>query len=454
MKNVYVILSLLVLNVCFIGLQAQNKFKPLAIGDTLPELPYHQIINYHQDSVKLSDFKGKLLILDFWNTWCTACLASFPKLKKLQEQFEKDIKILLVVSDDVKVKQDYLDYFKMRTEIGLPINFPSIVEDKVLRKIFPHYALPYTILIDTNGVIRSIDNGGSLNEINLKKILKSNRVDLSENNASKNFQINYDPTKPFLLYNNGGSDSSFLQRSIIAKNVGFKKGGNLIISRSGGYTRLSLMNVTMLNLFTAAFWRRFPTEFNGVTGRYTSKEIPYEAGPSLLASEIMLKNSKDVDKYKDKVFDFYSYELILSSYVSDNEILDQMIIDINRMFKVNARLEERSIEILELYVKNSNKLLPTKYQSQRLMINFDKNENRFVFANVSLKTFVHTLNKRMLIKPLLVDNSNIDFKVDLFFRLEFLNGNLGISSLKRELKKYGLGLRKNKSRIKMLVIGG
>lgn len=56
---------------------------PLTIGDKVPDIVLNHVINYKAGDIKLSDFKGKLVILDFWSSWCGACIALFPHMDSL-----------------------------------------------------------------------------------------------------------------------------------------------------------------------------------------------------------------------------------------------------------------------------------------------------------------------------------------------------------------------------------
>src|SRR5690606_7376030 len=252
MNKVYIIILLLAGTLT----SARAQLKPLAVGDTLPKLPFHQVINYHRDSVMLSDFKGRLLILDFWNTWCTACLASFPKLHRLQQQFPEKVMILPVVSYRGGSRKKYSEFYKMRREMGMPIELPSIVEDSVLVQLFPHGALPHVVWIDPAGKVLGMTGGGELKDENIMRLLGGDRSSKDGFFEKKRDGTVYDETVPFLLYGNGGDENSFEERSILAKNVTFRKGGNLRILGDSTRTRVSVMNMTGPNLFTAVFARR------------------------------------------------------------------------------------------------------------------------------------------------------------------------------------------------------
>src|SRR6476620_3661535 len=81
-----------------VGQQPYKAITPLTIGDTLPDMPLSSIINYKSFTACLSSFKGKLLILDFWATWCTSCLKHFPKMDSLQQQYPGQVQVIMVNS--------------------------------------------------------------------------------------------------------------------------------------------------------------------------------------------------------------------------------------------------------------------------------------------------------------------------------------------------------------------
>lgn len=86
---------------CLFSAATAQKIKPLTIGDTIPETLWQmplQVINNPQgkNTITLNDYREKLIILDFWATYCTPCVASVSKLDTLQKQFNNQIKVITV----------------------------------------------------------------------------------------------------------------------------------------------------------------------------------------------------------------------------------------------------------------------------------------------------------------------------------------------------------------------
>lgn len=52
----------------------QGENDKLTVGDVMPDITFNNLVNYKSSSAKLSDFKGKLVILDFWATTCLSLI--------------------------------------------------------------------------------------------------------------------------------------------------------------------------------------------------------------------------------------------------------------------------------------------------------------------------------------------------------------------------------------------
>jgi peroxiredoxin len=98
--------------------------------------------------VTLSQFRGKVVILNFWSIWCGPCLAEMPSLNKLYLEFKDKGLIVLAVAEDPAEKpvKSYIQ------EKG--IAFPILMDkDKKVYFKYSLFGIPVTFLIDKKGVI-------------------------------------------------------------------------------------------------------------------------------------------------------------------------------------------------------------------------------------------------------------------------------------------------------------
>ena len=105
-------------------------------------------------SLSLASYRGKVVYLDFWASWCPPCLTSLPLLEELRKEFPGDqFQILAVnVDQDVAKARKFLE----RTGVG----YPSATDPKGrLPEMFGIETMPTSFLIDRNGVIRYVHHG-------------------------------------------------------------------------------------------------------------------------------------------------------------------------------------------------------------------------------------------------------------------------------------------------------
>jgi len=124
-----------------------------AFGQTV-KAPALALKDLNGKTVKLSDFKGKIVLINFWATWCVPCAAEMPELVKWQEQYKADgLQIIGITYPPTAVA-------KVRRFVGQnKINYPILFGSKATKKLFdPTYTLPITVIIDRRGnVIDRID---------------------------------------------------------------------------------------------------------------------------------------------------------------------------------------------------------------------------------------------------------------------------------------------------------
>jgi thiol-disulfide isomerase/thioredoxin len=99
--------------------------------------------------VKLASFKGKVILINFWATWCGPCRVEIPDLKELQEQYRDDVVVLGIdVLDEFSRVQAFAD--------ELQVNYPLLdgndrrdVEDA----FGPMWGLPTTVIVARDGTV-------------------------------------------------------------------------------------------------------------------------------------------------------------------------------------------------------------------------------------------------------------------------------------------------------------
>ena len=151
--------------------QIQTEVNP-ALGQQRPEFAAMDI---NGDMRNIKEWDGKLIILNFWATWCPPCRKEIPEFIELQQAYgNQGIQFIGIAIDDELAVREYIK------EVGL--NYPSLVvqdEGIILAKRYGNGigALPYTVFINREGEISNTIRG-ELSKIRAKEILESHGINL------------------------------------------------------------------------------------------------------------------------------------------------------------------------------------------------------------------------------------------------------------------------------------
>ena len=126
------------------------KYELLAVGKQAPDFVLTDLNGKPQ---RLSDFRGKVVFLNFWATWCKPCREEMPSMEVLHKNFEKDGLVILAVSiDRVTTTKDIPPFIK-----GMNLTFPVLIDSwGKTDKPYKRMGVPETFIIDRDGVIREI----------------------------------------------------------------------------------------------------------------------------------------------------------------------------------------------------------------------------------------------------------------------------------------------------------
>ena len=139
----------LILAAMFLVVWLQSaKYEPLTVGKAAPDF---QLPDLNDKEIRLSDYRGKVVFLNFWATWCKPCREEMPSMEVLYKNFEKDGLVILAVSiDRVTTKKEIPPFVK-----SLNLTFPVLVDSwGQTDKRYKLMGVPETYIIDREGTLR------------------------------------------------------------------------------------------------------------------------------------------------------------------------------------------------------------------------------------------------------------------------------------------------------------
>lgn len=144
---------------------AIDNISRVVIGRMAPEIVLE---NLKGETVKLSDFRGKYVLVDFWASWCQPCRIENPAVRKVYQQYGgKNFEILGVSLDDQEyrwrqaVKEDEIDWPQVRDT------------KKEAARTYNATSIPFTVLVDRDGKVIDKNLRGTLLKFRLDELLKA-----------------------------------------------------------------------------------------------------------------------------------------------------------------------------------------------------------------------------------------------------------------------------------------
>ena len=147
---------------------------PLGPGQSSPEISATYV---NGGEFRLTGYRGQIVLLDFWATWCPPCVAAMPELNRLSEKFEgKGVSF-------VGVNQEPNAVPKVRRFIRKHgLRFPSVIDPGEISRTFGVTSYPTTIIVDHQGFIRVVHRGvvtGKRLEQDLERLIDLKKRDKS-----------------------------------------------------------------------------------------------------------------------------------------------------------------------------------------------------------------------------------------------------------------------------------
>ncbi|MBA4601187.1 thiol-disulfide oxidoreductase ResA [Thermoactinomyces mirandus] len=124
---------------------AQDKKNLVEAGEKAPNF---ELSTLDGKTVKLSDFKGRVILLNFWGTWCEPCRTEMPALQKAYENYHKEDFVVLAVN----IAETDVAVSSFADQYGL--TFPVLLDrNRDVTRLYQVGPIPSTFFIDKDGKI-------------------------------------------------------------------------------------------------------------------------------------------------------------------------------------------------------------------------------------------------------------------------------------------------------------
>jgi thiol-disulfide isomerase/thioredoxin len=229
---------------------------PLKIGDPVPDVAFDEVMNYSAAKARLSDFRGKLTILDFWASPCSGCISFFTHLQKIQDEFNGTLKIVLVDAQASKWHDDQAKVARalesMEEDLGEKINMPVVLNSPQLYEAFPYTSIPHEVWIDSLGKVMAITDAYAVTRSNVQDVIAGRKVSFPVKT-----NIQGDPTKQTLLEMIKGAEISngapLLNTCVYKGYLSGLSGSGMRRDDSGRLTGYYVFNEQLLEIYGAVF---------------------------------------------------------------------------------------------------------------------------------------------------------------------------------------------------------
>lgn len=371
-------------------------------GENVPDINFKTLLNAPNRQVKLSALKGKVVIIEFWATWCGACLNAIPHLNQLQKTYPKQVQVITVSNESEKKIHTFL---KSRPSVL----WSAVDTAEMVSKLFPHQLIPHTVIISPEGKLVATTNPESVTTLVIDSILQKKQVHL--------------PNKTDLMYGSPeelmltvfplpkGVEHRFVMQKEIKGAAGFSTRYPLDPVYNG--RRITAINLGISDLYRLAY------------GSFGSKRVV------------------DSTRTTDQTI-AYCVDILTEK---NEQLLPEFQQELLKRFDVKAKIVKqlKDVEVLKIIDPDKFKKIPLNTNGKR---SFFARHGEIDQQSVTMADFANYLESYGSRKYIVVDETGSSSKYDLKFSFQPEDR----SSLEKQLSEMGLILEKKQQMVDVLMI--
>lgn len=407
--------------------QALHSLQPITVGDPVPDIAFRPLLNSPQKVLRLSDFRGKMVILDFWATWCSSCLGHLPEMDSLQKAYKDKLQVIMVnttkTGDTPARIAQFLEKWKKRyPDFDLPI----VVGDSIADRLFPHRLIPHYVWIGENGKVRAITAADKVNGLNIQRMISRDVSTLPQ-------KEDWDMKKPLFL-NSDVAMHHMIHYSILLKGkIDGLPAGNHRDEKGGKVYRWAITNTPLLKMYELIIRHIFP-EFNA------RRLILDVKDSSALSPEF-----RHTDKTSWYQQHLYSYDQRVP-YEKADSLYQYMLLGLNQYSGYVGKVETRTVPCLVLVQTEEGEDSSSQGQSQ-----FPGDRSSEVrLDDVSMPYLAAWLDSHITLDLPVIDGTSSPENMDVIFDPGTNFSDL--ADIRRQLAHYHLDLVKALRRLPVFVL--
>lgn len=164
MRNISLIVFLCLIAVAVLGWSGS-----VLAEDSRVLVPDFALVSTANETIRLSDYRGQIVVLNFWASWCPPCRAEMPEFQELHDQFTESGEAVLLLLNQID-RQETVEKGKEYLKSNNYTMTNLLDYGAVGRQIFGIPGLPTTVVIDAEGYLASYVVGATTKETVLQMI--------------------------------------------------------------------------------------------------------------------------------------------------------------------------------------------------------------------------------------------------------------------------------------------